>query len=264
MLSKSGSLNYEFIGTQEPKSVTFELGDYKIILIDTPGFDDDSRSDVEILEELAEWMARDGHLKHKQLDGLILLHPITVLRAGGAERKRTRLLKNILGPQAYKHIVIATTMHEHLNLEADIDERVDGRRQELWGDMVSQGTKLVKHFNNKESADNIIRMIIQISKNSGKLRSLLQDELARDPRLIETTAGKDVKRQLEEEIRKATAQLQQNTAKCPKKPRKRDKSQQGIAARRAWRDWHEDQKELQEKLDMLQFRLKRLNSLSVS
>jgi len=233
-------------------------------LIDTPGFDDDSRSDVEILEELAEWMARDGDLKQRQLDGLILLHPITVLRAGGAERKRTRLLKNILGSQAYKHIVIATTMHEHLSSEMDVKERVDGRRQELWGDMVSQGTKLVEHSNNKESADKIIRMIIQISKNSGKLRSLLQDELLRDPRLIETTAGKDVKRQLEEEVKRVTAQLQQNAQKRPKKPLKRDKSQQGIAARRAWRDWRDDQKELQEKLDMLQFRLKRLNSLSVS
>ncbi|KXX79400.1 GTPase IMAP family member 4 [Madurella mycetomatis] len=248
--------------TQEPEVVRFKFSGYPIVLIDTPGFDDDSRSDVEILEELAAWMAQHGHLKHKQLDGLILLHPITVLRAGGAERKRTRLLKNILGPQAYKHIVIATTMHEHLNSEADINERVDGRRQELWGDMVNQGTKLVQHFNNKESADNIIDMIIQISKKLGKLRSLLQDELARDPRLIETTAGKDVKKQLEEEIRKVTTQLEQNRGKRPRKPLKRDKSQAGITARRAWRDWRDDQKELEEKLAMLQFRLKRLNSLS--
>ncbi|KAK0725547.1 hypothetical protein B0H67DRAFT_471889, partial [Lasiosphaeris hirsuta] len=191
------SCNDGFTGTQEPKLVPFKLDGYEIVLIDTPGFDDDSRSDVEILEELAVWIAQNGHLKHKQLDGLILLHPITVLRAGGAERKRTRLLKNILGPQAYKHIVIGTTMHEHLNSEADIAERVDGRRQELWGDMVAKGTKLVPHSNTKKSAENIIKMIIQISKESGKLRSLLQDELAGNPRLIETTAGKDVKTQLE-------------------------------------------------------------------
>ena len=262
--ARSKLLSNECTGTQEPEVVRFSFHGHPIVLIDTPGFDDDSRSDVEILEELAAWMARDGHLKHKQLDGLILLHPITVLRAGGAERKRTRLLKNILGAQAYKHIVIATTMHEHLSSEADIAERVDGRRQELWGDMVEKGTKLVKHSNTKESADGIIRMVIEISGKAGKLRSLLQDELAKDPRLIETTAGKDVKVQLEAEISKITKQLQVHRGKRPrKKPQKRDKSQTGVALRREWRDWREDQKELEEKLDMLQFRLKRLNSVSV-
>jgi len=252
------------IGTQEPEVVRFKLNGLPIALIDTPGFDDQSRSDVEILEELAVWIARDGHLKQKQLDGLILLHPITVLRAGGAERKRTRLLKSILGPQAYKHIVIATTMHEHLSSEADIAERVDGRRQEMWGDMVEMGTNLVRHFNTKESAETIVRMIIQTAKKSGKLKSLLQCELTRDPRLVETTAGKDTKRNMEEEIKKVTAQLEANIRKRPRRPQKGDRSQEGLALRREWREWREDQKELQEKLDLLQFRLKRLNSLSVS
>jgi len=258
-------LSNECTGTQEPQVVSFSFEGHPIVLIDTPGFDDDSRSDVEILEELAAWMAKDGHLEHKQLDGLILLHPITVLRAGGAERKRTRLLKNILGPQAYKHIVIATTMHEHLSSEADIAERVDGRRQELWGDMEGKGTKLVKHSNTKESADRIIRMVIENSGKAGKLRSLLQEELAKDPRVIRTTAGKDVKKQLEAEISKIQSQLQENLGKRPHKtPPKRNKSQADVALRREWREWREDQKELEEKLDMLQFRLRRLNSLTVS
>jgi hypothetical protein len=155
-------------------------------------------------------------------------------------------------------------MHEHLNSEADIAERVDGRRQELWGDMVQKGTTLTTHYNTKPSAEKIIRTIIEISKKSGKLRALLQDELHNNPRLVETTAGKDVKTQLQEEIRKTLKQLTENTGKRPQRPKKNDRSQAGIDARRAWREWRDDQRELEEKLGVLRYRLKRLNSLSVS
>lgn len=168
-----------------------------IVLIDTPGFDDDTRSDVEILEQLAKWMADQGHTKKNQLDGLIFLQPITAHRVGGAERKRTRLLKNILGNDAYKHIIIATTMWEQIKDEDDMEERLEGRREDLWGDIVAKGTKIIKHANNKESAQAIIRNIIVMSKLHGKVKPLLQEELSRNPAVVDSTAGKELKRKLE-------------------------------------------------------------------
>jgi len=115
-----------FIGTQEPKIAPFKLDGRAIDLLDTPGFDDETRSDVEILEQLAKWMAEQGYLKKNQLDGIILLQPITAHRVGGTERKRTRLLKNILGEDAFNHI-IATTMWEQIKNENHMEERLKGR-----------------------------------------------------------------------------------------------------------------------------------------
>ncbi|GAB1317035.1 GTP-binding protein A [Madurella fahalii] len=250
--------------TQEPQAIRFQLDGRSIALIDTPGFDDDTRSDVEILEQLAKWMAEQGHMIKKQLDGLILLQPITAHRVGGTERKRTRLLKNILGEDAYKHVIIATTMWEQIKDENDMKERLNGRRDDLWGDMVTRGTEIVKHANNKDSAHEIIRKIIRISEKSGKLHPLLQKELVKNPLVVESTAGKDVKRQLENNIELTRRELKEHVKNRPPRPKSKRKnmSEANSRARIRWKEWHEDKKTLEERLDMLQFRLKRLNSLS--
>lgn len=250
--------------TQEPQIISFKLDGRSISLIDTPGFDDDTRSDVEVLEQLARWLASRGHLRKNQLDGLILLQPITAHRVGGTERKRTRLLKKILGEDAYKHIIIATTMWEQIKDENDMEERLQGRRDDLWGDMLAKGAEIVKHANNKESAHEIIRKTILVSEKSGKFKPLLQTELIGNPLVVETTAGKDVKKQLEKQIGNTRRQLEDHMKKKPPRPQphRKNTSEANAMARIKRREWDNDRKTQQETLDMLQFRLKRLSSLS--
>jgi len=221
---------------------------------------------VEILEQLAEWMAEQGHVRKKQLDGIILLQPVTAHRVGGSERKRMRLLKNILGEDAYKHVIIATTMWEQIRDKNDMQERLDGRRHDLWGDMMARGTEIVKHENNPQSAQNIIRMIIAMTKTHGKLKPLLQSELMKNPAVVESTAGKYTKRQLEEKIKLAMRELEAHKKMRPPKPQSHQKtpSEESSRARIRLREWQDEKKELEGTLDMLQYRLKRLNSLSVS
>ena len=95
--------------TQDPLAVHFKLGDRNIVLVDTPGFDDDVRSDVEILGDIAKWLAQEGLITDRPVDGLILLHPATHTFSSGNEKKRKRLLESILGDDAYSRVVIATT-----------------------------------------------------------------------------------------------------------------------------------------------------------
>ncbi|KAK0711808.1 P-loop containing nucleoside triphosphate hydrolase protein, partial [Lasiosphaeris hirsuta] len=183
--------------TQDPQVVRFNLDNHPILLIDTPGFDDDDRTDVQILEDIAKWMAKEGYLKGSdQLDGLILLHPVTMHRLGGTERRRMRLLQNLLGQNAYKRIIIATTMWERIKDEKDVEIGLKGREKDIWHDLISKGVKIKKHYNTRDSAHKIIREIIRLSEKYGKLEPLIQEELAEDPRLVETTAGKSVKKDL--------------------------------------------------------------------
>ncbi|KAM7194162.1 GTPase IMAP family member 4 [Naviculisporaceae sp. PSN 640] len=250
--------------TQEPQTVTFPLDQRTIVLIDTPGFDDDSRSDVEILEDLAKWMADQGHIKKNQLDGIVLLQPITAHRVGGSERKRTRLLKNILGEDAYQHVIIATTMWEQIKDKDDMKERLKGRCEDLWNDMLARGTRIVNHDNNRESAHKIIRMIIARSENAGKLKPLLQQELMKNPLVVETTAGKYTKAELERSIENTRLQLKDHMKQRPPRPQpsRINPSEENARARIVWREWHDDKRALEETLKLLNFRLQRLSSLS--
>ncbi|KAK0638651.1 P-loop containing nucleoside triphosphate hydrolase protein, partial [Cercophora newfieldiana] len=186
--------------TQETQVVRFELDDYTIVLVDTPGFDDDTRSDIDILRIITEGLSNKGLGSQQQrLDGLILLHPITSTRIGGNERKRTRLLEAILGEHAYKRVIIATTMWDDLrNDDNKFSYRMEGRTEkgEVWHEMSSKGATITRHYNNPESAHKIIRDIIQKSlAENGGVELQLQRELADGKgRMGRTTVGTQVRK----------------------------------------------------------------------
>ncbi|KAK4446665.1 GTPase IMAP family member 4 [Podospora aff. communis PSN243] len=249
--------------TQDPQVVTFTLDNHPILLIDTPGFDDDSRTDVEILEDIARWLAQQGYLKGSdQLDGLIILHPVTVHRLGGQERKRTRLLQNLLGPNAFKRILIATTMWERVKDEDEdsVKRAVKDREKDVWHDLVSRGAKLRKHRNNRESAHQLIREIIQISEKYGKLEPLIQEELQKDPKMIRTTAGKSMKKDLEADIQRAKALLEEHQKGRPKRPRKTDDMFR-TARWKEYKEWVEEARGLEKRLERLEGSMAKLSRL---
>ncbi|KAK0655067.1 P-loop containing nucleoside triphosphate hydrolase protein [Cercophora newfieldiana] len=249
--------------TQDPQVVSFILDDRPILLIDTPGFDDDSRNDVQILEDIAKWLAQQGYLKGSdQLDGLIFLHPVTLHRLGGQERKRTRLLQNLLGDNAFKRIIIATTMWERIRDEdeEDVKRTVKEREKDIWHEFVSKGARLRRHQNNIESAHQIIREIIKLSERYGKLEPLIQEELQKDPRLIRTTAGRSMKGDLEADIERAKALLEEHKKAKPKTPRRRDE----YLRTTRWKDyqeWAEEGRGLEKRLERLEASLAKLHRL---
>ncbi|KAK3299903.1 P-loop containing nucleoside triphosphate hydrolase protein [Chaetomium fimeti] len=247
--------------TQDPQIVRFALDGRTVVLIDTPGFDDDTRSDVEILQDIVKWLADKGYLKKYRLDGLIMLHPITMNRVGGTERRRTRLLQKILGEKAYERIIIATTMWDDMKSEDAMQSRLDGRKAAggVWAELVGKGTQIVRHQNNQESTHKIIRKIIKTSDRLGKLEPLLQTELEINPRVVTTSAGKEVKSEILKSIKKTRKDIKEHQQTRPQRPGKRCSD---ATIRREWKEWREDERLLDEKLDMLEFRLKKLNSLS--
>ncbi len=52
----------------------------RVFLVDTPGFDDSTRSDVEVLRELAAWLTAT-YAKEIRLSGIIYLHRINQPRS---------------------------------------------------------------------------------------------------------------------------------------------------------------------------------------
>ncbi|KAK0645442.1 P-loop containing nucleoside triphosphate hydrolase protein [Cercophora newfieldiana] len=155
--------------TQDPEAVCFQLGNDQIILIDTPGFDDTERTDIEILQALVKWIPDQPLLKNQLIDGLILFHPVTRNIVSDDERRRTQLLKTLLGDDAYKRVTIATTMWDSLDpgyaaeLEAELSTTSKNNRLGeggVWGEFCQRGATVARHDNNEASAHKIIQQII--------------------------------------------------------------------------------------------------------
>lgn len=172
------------------------IGDRRVKLIDTPGFDDSDRTDADILRLIADYLAETYH-DEKRLNGVILLQPITGTRIQGSERMRMRLFEKVCGPDAYGNIVIATTMWSDLADTAVGLERMKERmqRDSLWGPMIEKGACVVKHDNSPSSAREIVERLV----NKSKVTLQMQEELVNNGGKIgRTSAGKQLNEDLSE------------------------------------------------------------------
>lgn len=231
------------------------MGGRRIILIDTPGFDDDVRSDVQILEDIATWVTEKGYLKQKLLDGLIFLHPVNLHRVGGAERRRTKLLQELLGSDAYSRIVIATTMWEDVKRETAQD-RLDGRTTAggVWHDMCSKGATLVEHQNNKASTHRIIQMLVKKADESGKIEPQFQTQLKEfQGHVVKTSAGKELQKQLQADIKLIKEQLAAHENERPQRRKGKE-----------WKRWCKKKNMMEERLRLREQQLRKLGGMVVS
>jgi len=130
-----------------------------------------------------------------QLTGLLYFHRISDNRMAGTPLKNLRLFERLCGDD-FNSIVLTTTMWD------DVDEETGaGREKELasvyWKSMIERGSSVKRFLNNRSSAFEILRPIInEVNKNSALL---LQKEMM-DLRLQlrQTTAGRSLFVELED------------------------------------------------------------------
>jgi hypothetical protein len=119
------------------------MAERTVHLIDTPGFNDTSRSDGETFQELAYWLAA-AHESKLQLSGIIYLHRITDVRLHGSAHRALKVFKAMCGTQAFRGVVVATTMWD--GLVGDEIEKAHTRqiqlKDKIHGDVIMGGGKL--------------------------------------------------------------------------------------------------------------------------
>ena len=93
-------------------------------LIDTPGFDDTTRSDTEILWEIVNYLNR-LYAKRVRLTGLIYLHRITDVRMQGSAVKNLDILRSLCGEDAFANIALVSTMWQELKTLDDTKRGVE-------------------------------------------------------------------------------------------------------------------------------------------
>ncbi|KAH9931008.1 P-loop containing nucleoside triphosphate hydrolase protein, partial [Fomitopsis serialis] len=166
------------------------MGNSKVVLIDTPGFDDTTKSQADVLEDIGQFLKKT-YEEDIKLTGVIYMHRISDRRVGGIARENFRLFRKICGPEAMKNVFIVTTMWE------DVSEEVgQAREQELvskpifFQPVIAQGARIVRHQKTAQSAQSIVSSLIVNAARSLQMQRELVEERKQVP---ETAAGCDLK-----------------------------------------------------------------------
>ncbi|KAF9441303.1 hypothetical protein P691DRAFT_813197 [Macrolepiota fuliginosa MF-IS2] len=162
----------------------------RIILVDTPGFDDTSRSDMQILEVIGKWMTQT-YADHVKLSGIVYLHRITDNRMGGSQCRNLRTFGELVGDNAMKNVILVSTMWEKVN-PAIGKKREEELRERFWKLMVDKGSRTDRlEKNTMEEAWRIVEQVV--TEREQREAILLQEEVVNLGRkLNETQAGRNL------------------------------------------------------------------------
>ncbi|KAF5359442.1 hypothetical protein D9756_003449 [Leucocoprinus leucothites] len=175
-----------------------------IVLVDTPGFDDTTRSDMEILSMISEWLKKTYESSIK-LSGLIYLHRITDNRMAGSPYKNLRMFGELCGDLVMTQVVLVTTMWERV--AADIGRaREEELKASFWKALINRGSNVDSlKTATPEEAWRVVQEVVdrRLKKEAAEV-VLLQEELVDNGvKLNETHAGKalytDLQKQLAEQ-----------------------------------------------------------------
>ena len=183
-----------------------------IRLIDTPGFDDSRRDDLEILTEITYWL-NQAYIVKLHLGGIVYLHPIHEPRLGGVARRNLTMFKLLCGKDSLSSVVLATTMWSKVE-QAEGEKRQEQLEQtdEFWGDMLRQGSTVTRHHNSVESAWKVIDGILE-SNRKPMVLDIQKEMIDQHKDLQDTGAGQEQMKKFLAEKAKAERRLQASQAK---------------------------------------------------
>jgi hypothetical protein len=188
-------------------------------MIDTPGFDDTSRADVNILNNIAFWLSHAYRATPKLLlSGIIYLHPVLETRMSGTAMKNLEMMRRLCGEQNLGAIWLATTMWGLVDpMIGQQRERQLIAEPDFWGDLIRGGSKVRRHQDTDVSAFSIVDDIIARSR---PVALRIQCEMVDERRSVdETDAGRYLRRnvineqqRVQERLARSADELEQQLA----------------------------------------------------
>ncbi|KAL1614554.1 hypothetical protein SLS56_012062, partial [Neofusicoccum ribis] len=172
------------IGTRECKLIPVEIGNSKALLLDTPGFDDTTRTDSDILSEIATVLAAQYELG-VQLKGIIFMQRITDIKMTGSSMKTLQIFKKIVGDAALRNVLLITSRWAGLD-EGLGAARERQLREEFWAYMLAKGSTMSRFHGDRHSA---IALVAQILIQDNIVLDLQRELVDSGMRLNETAAG---------------------------------------------------------------------------
>lgn len=172
----------------------------RLVLVDTPGFNDTTTGESEILRRISVWLAT-AYSDNMKIAGVIYLSDISLKRMYGTIRTNLVMFQQLCGPDFFKKVVLATSHWDEVT-PAIGEQRQNELKQSFWKDMLDGGSVMVA----KKSAQDVHGIINRIVEQhlaatpTGKeavTPLMLQKELVELDKLIPATkAGRELKSDL--------------------------------------------------------------------
>ncbi|KAJ2926644.1 hypothetical protein H1R20_g10457, partial [Candolleomyces eurysporus] len=220
-VGKSSFINniFEKLGSSQPAktsdgftSCTTTVGDYRIevpsdvanrfpsakgrhlVLVDTPGFDNVSVSDTEILRRLAVWLA-SAYNADMKVGGLVYMYPIYPGRITRDDISNIKVFRKICGEGGLSKVILATTRWN------TCPEQIgESREKEVWdsfwngcSDARPQEKWMARLNHSLDSAWEIIENILERTEGSGVVLALQKQLVDKGKSLPQTDAAKELR-----------------------------------------------------------------------
>ena len=182
-------------GTEEPHLYDFSFDGRPAALLDTPGFDDTYKTDAEVLESVADFLA-STYQNQIRLSGIVYLQRIIDPRMTHGGRANLAMFRALCGDDPLRKVVLATTFWgEVKNLaKAKVHEEELSTNKNYWGDMISKKATMTRFHDTQESALKILRGLLEIEEQiSLKIQQEMVDQKLN---LANTSAGETLGREL--------------------------------------------------------------------
>ncbi|OCH89845.1 hypothetical protein OBBRIDRAFT_793907 [Obba rivulosa] len=187
-------------------SKSFRLDDRRVRLVDTPGFDDSTKSDADILNLIATFLTTE-YRKGRKLSGVLYLHRISDVRMGGIARRNFSMFQRLCGVDALRNVVIATTRWEEVDVKTGAERQDElATKTVFFKPVLDEGAKMLRHDNGLESAQAIIRCFL---RNQPKALLIQKEMVDEDKPLSETEAGRELQRDIRAQMEKHDKKMQE-------------------------------------------------------
>ena len=179
-----------------------------VTLVDTPGFDDTFKQDVDVLQEVATWLGVT-YESTQRLSGIIYLQPITRTRMTGSMVENLKVFEQLVGQDTFIGVVLVTTMWDLLLSDTSVGrEREDTLKEGFWAPFIEKGSVTARSYGDRRSAVEIVERIAFDQRNSSNLPLAIQREMVDEHKVLAVTAAREVLHQSLLEVRqKCTAVL---------------------------------------------------------
>ncbi|KAH9925225.1 uncharacterized protein B0H18DRAFT_955099 [Fomitopsis serialis] len=181
------------VGTSlQPEAATvqptepFKVGSQRVVLVNTPGFNETSKSDREILSMIAEYLA-DLHRKGMEIKGVIFLHRVTDNRMDDTALRNMRMFEALCGKDAMRNAVIVLNMWDQVGNEIREAREKELRESDIFfKHAVDAGAYVVAHDGQQSSADGILAYLLKQKSVSLQIQRETTNE---DKKIPQTAAG---------------------------------------------------------------------------
>ncbi|KAJ2922057.1 hypothetical protein H1R20_g15031, partial [Candolleomyces eurysporus] len=176
---------------------TFELDGRRIVLFDTPGFDDTNKSEIEILRIIAFELEKQ-YRKGQTLHGIIYVHRISDLRVGGLAKTNFGIFRGLCGDPFLRNVVIMTNMWSRLSTEMEGHRRVAelASLDDFFKPAMASGAVMMHHA--KDTVDSARAVIRQILKNHPIALDIQKEIVDQHKDITQTGAGMALDKKLAE------------------------------------------------------------------